>query len=119
MSTLSDLVDNMSSAAPVRTKVASASLRNALTDSQRAIESDQHSASQALQQAESNPTSVATQVFDTVGKAFQVEAAPQRAPAKVKRSIASSAPDPAGIEPRLFLCPFELISHGLVGSNHL
>ena len=85
---LSTLVDNVSNAAPVGTEAASTFLKNALTASQSAIESAQHSASQALQQAESSLTSVTTQAFEAAGKAFQLEAAPQRVPAKGKRSKA-------------------------------
>ncbi|MBA3057423.1 MAG: phasin family protein [Gammaproteobacteria bacterium] len=74
---ISTLVDNVSSAAPVGTQAASAFLKNALTASQNAIQSAQHSASQALQQTESSLTRVTTQTIEAAGKAFQQEAAPQ------------------------------------------
>lgn len=85
---MSTLVDNVSSAAPAGTEAASAFFKNALTASHNAIESAQHSASQALQQAECSMTSVATQALEAAGKAFQHEAAPHRVPAKGKRSKA-------------------------------
>lgn len=85
---LSTLVNNVSSAAPAGTEVASAFLRTATTASQSAIESAQHSARQVLKLAESNLSSVATQAFEAAGKAFPLEPAPQRAPAKGQRSKA-------------------------------
>lgn len=85
---LSTLVDNVSSAAPAGTEVASAFLKNAMTASQSAIESAQQSATRALQQAESSLTNVATQAFEAAGKAFPIDAAAPRLPAKGKRSKA-------------------------------
>ena len=85
---LSTLVDNVSNAAPAGTEVASVFLRSALTASQHAIESAQHSATRGLQQVESGLTNVTKHALEASGKAFPLEAASERAPAKGKRSKA-------------------------------